>query len=131
MVLMLSVACVTAHGQEYKGATDSVGFSKGVIFEDFEMPATFNGGLEGLKEYLAENVKMPDKYSEVCITGRVIVSFVIERDGSISDAKVMKSLDPELDAEALRVVMAMPKWSPAKNRGKAVRTRMAIPICFK
>lgn len=88
----------------------------------------FPGGQAALEAYLKENVRMPD---EECVIGRVIVSFNIGKDGSISDAKVIKSLSPACDKEALRVVKAMPKWHPGKQLGKAVVTRFSLPVTFK
>ena len=88
----------------------------------------FRGGQAALEAYLKENVRMPD---EECVNGRVIVSFNIGKDGSISDAKVVKSLSPACDKEALRVVKAMPKWHPGKQLGKVVITKYSLPITFR
>ena len=93
-----------------------------------EETAHFRGGQPALEAYLKENVRMPD---EECVIGRVIVSFNIGKDGSISDAKVVKSLSPACDKEALRVVKAMPKWHPGKQLGQAVDTKFTMPIDFK
>ena len=90
--------------------------------------AHFPGGQTALEAYLKENVKMPD---EECVTGRVIVTFNVGEDGTISDAKVKKSLSPACDKEALRVVNAMPKWHPGKLLGKAHATKYTIPVIFK
>ena len=88
----------------------------------------FPGGQTALEAYLKENVQMPD---EECVVGRVIVTFKIGKDGTISDAKVTKSLSPLCDKEALRVVNAMPKWHPGKQLGKAQDTKYTIPITFR
>lgn len=88
----------------------------------------FPGGKTALEAYLKENVKMPD---EECVTGRVIVTFNIGKDGTISDAKVTKSLSPACDKEALRVVNAMPKWHPGKLLGEARVVKYSLPITFK
>ena len=88
----------------------------------------FPGGKTALEAYLKENVKMPD---EECVTGRVIVTFNIGKDGTISDAKVTKSLSPACDKEALRVVNAMPKWHPGKLLGEARVVKYTIPITFR
>ena len=82
-------------------------------------------------QYLAENVKYPASARQKKITGRVIIQFVVEKDGSITEAKVMKSVAPELDAEALRIVNSMPKWNPGIKDGKPVRVRFKLPISFK
>ena len=94
------------------------------------MPS-FPGGQNALLEYLAANVRYPDDCEDTCVQGRVIVSFMVERDGRITEAKVVKSVYPSLDEEALRVVNGMPKWSPGKLNGEAVRIKYVIPITFK
>lgn len=91
-----------------------------------EMPH-FRGGEKGLQEYLKANLQYPDED----VQGRVIVTFMIEKDGSISDAKVVKSLSEGADKEALRLVNNMPKWAPFKQLGKTVRTKYTLPIIFK
>jgi len=95
-----------------------------------QMPS-FPGGQKALLEYLTANVRYPDDCEDTCVQGRVIVSFMVERDGSLSEAKVMKSVYPSLDEEALRVVNSMPKWCPGKLNGKAVRIKYTIPVNFK
>ena len=86
----------------------------------------FRGGDQALQEYLKSNLQYPDE----CVHGRVIVTFMIEKDGSISEAKVIKSLSEACDKEALRLVNAMPKWNPGKQLGKAQRTKYTLPITF-
>jgi TonB family protein len=95
-----------------------------------EMPK-FPGGHTKLMEFLSENVRWPKDLEDSCIQGRVVVSFVIERDGSITEVKVSKSVDPLLDAEAVRVVKLMPKWMPGKLNGEAKRTKYYIPVNFR
>lgn len=90
----------------------------------------FRGGKAGLEEYLKKMVVYPWKCIEDRIEGRVIVSFWVEKDGNISEAKVVRSVDPRLDCEALRAVWHMPKWAPARQRGNVVRMRYAIPVDF-
>ena len=101
-----------------------------VIICDYEQMPSFPGGTQALMDYLKENTRWPGS-PESCIQGRVVVSFVVEKDGSIGEPKVVKSLDPAFDAEALRVVSMMPKWIPGKFNGKATRMRYCIPIRFK
>jgi TonB family protein len=91
-----------------------------------EMPQ-FPGGDEALMEYMKKNIRYPDE----CVQGRVIVSFTIEKDGSISGAKVIKSVSQEADKEALRLVNNMPKWIPGKQLGEPVRTKYTIPVVFR
>jgi TonB family protein len=98
------------------------------IIEVGQMPS-FPGGDQALMDYLKANVRYPEVKDS--LDGRVVVSFVVECDGSITDAKVVKSLTPAYDAEALRVVNAMPKWVPGKQDGEAIRTKYSIPFTFR
>ena len=95
-----------------------------------EMPA-YPGGMEELMKFLQTHVKYPKEAEEKGQQGRVLVMFVVEKNGSITNAKVVKSVSPELDAEALRVVKSMPNWTPGKQRGEAVRVKFTIPIVFR
>ena len=101
------------------------------VFDVVEEMPQFPGGQAALLEYLAKNIKYPVVAEENGIQGRVIVTFVVERDGSITDVKVVKSVDPSLDKEASRVVKAMPKWQPGKQNGSAVRVKYTVPVQFK
>ena len=100
------------------------------LFVDDEQPASFPGGQEALLAFLDQSVRYPEGY-ESCAQGRVVVRFTIDVDGSIVDPKVIRSLDPPLDKEALRVVGLMPKWIPAKEKGKYKRTEYVLPILIK
>lgn len=95
-----------------------------------QMPS-FPGGQQALMAYLSQNVKYPKECKDSAIQGRVICSFVVEKDGSLSEFKVIKSVHPKLDAEALRVMKQMPKWCPGKMRGEATRVKYNIPISFR
>ena len=101
-----------------------------VIFQVVEEMPNFPGGMRECMKFLARNIKYPVLAQEAKIEGRVIVQFVVDRDGSITDTKVVRSVSPELDAEALRVVGMMPKWNPGKQRGKAVAVKYTMPITF-
>ena len=101
------------------------------IFQIVEEPASFPGGIGECMKWLGKNMKYPTISQENGVQGRVIVQFVINRDGSIVDAKVVRGVDPYLDKEALRVVNQMPKWSPGKQRGKAVRCQFTLPVQFR
>lgn len=103
---------------------------KGVFDVVEEMPQ-FPGGAVELMKFLSETVKYPEAAEEKGTQGRVIATFIVEKDGSISGAKVVKGVSEELDAEALRVVNAMPKWTPGKQSGKTVRVKYTIPITFR
>lgn len=101
------------------------------VFKVVEVDPEFPGGEEALYKYLAENIKYPEKAKNNKVEGRVYITFVIEKDGNVSDAKVLRSVNEELDAEALRVINAMPKWKPGMQRGVPVRVQYNIPISFK
>ena len=99
-----------------------------------EVPYTqpmFRGGESALRKFLQENVRYPESAAEGCIQGRVIVTFKVEKDGSLSDIKVVRGLGSEFDEEALRVVKMMPKWLPAHTGGKVSVARYTVPIIFK
>ena len=102
-----------------------------VIFRVVEQMPEFPGGMQKALEFLGKNIKYPVAAQEAKIEGRVIVQFVVGRDGSVSDAKVMRGVNPELDAEAVRVVSIMPNWIPGKQRGKAVAVKYTMPIMFR
>ncbi len=101
------------------------------VFEIVEEAPEFPGGMRALMEYLAKNIRYPAKAHEANVQGRVITQFTVGRDGAIRDAKVMRSVSPELDAEALRVISAMPNWKPGKQRGKAVACHFTVPVMFR
>lgn len=98
------------------------------VVERPEQLAQFNGDLY---QYLAKQIRYPKADKKNKVEGRVILQFVVEKDGSISSITVLKSASETLAAEAIRVVSNMPKWMPAKNNGVAVRSRFVLPIAFK
>jgi len=100
-------------------------------FDIVEQMPSFPGGTKKLMDYLNKNIRYPEALAETCIQGRVIISFVVEKDGSISDIKVAKSLDPLLDKEAVRVVSGMPNWNPGKQNGVTVRVKYTVPVTFR
>ena len=95
-----------------------------------EMPK-FPGGDAAMMEFLRNTVKYPEEAEENGIQGRVVVQFIIEKDGSISGAEVIKKVNEHLDAEALRVIGEMPKWTPGKQKGEAVRVKFTLPVTFR
>lgn len=101
------------------------------VFEVVEQMPSFPGGDAALMQYLRDNIKYPVVAQENGVQGRVVVSFVVEKDGSITDVKVVRSVDPSLDKEAQRVVKSMPKWIPGKQNGSAVRVKYNVPVSFK
>lgn len=101
------------------------------IHDVVEQMPTFKGGDAALMKYLNDHIKYPVIAEENGIQGRVVTTFVVERDGSITDVRVIKSVDPSLDKEAVRVVKSMPKWNPGKQNGAAVRVKFTLPVTFR
>ena len=101
------------------------------VFDVVEEMPHFPGGAAALQAFLSSNTKYPVVAQENGVQGRVIVSFVVERDGSITDVRVVRSVDPSLDREASRVVRSMPRWSPGKQNGSAVRVKYTVPVVFR
>ena len=101
------------------------------IFQVVEEMPEFPGGQAECMKWLGKNMKYPQISQENGVQGRVIVQFVVNSDGSIVDAQVVRGVDPYLDKEALRVIGLMPKWKPGKQRGKAVRVKFTLPVMFR
>ena len=101
------------------------------IFQVVEEMPEFPGGMAECMKWLGKNIKYPTISQENGVQGRVIIQFVVNRDGSIVDAQVARGVDPYLDKEALRVVGLMPKWKPGKQRGKEVRVKYTLPVMFR
>ncbi len=110
---------------EKTNATDSV-------FDVVDQMPSFPGGIKAMLSYISENLEYPMR-NGTCgdIPVHAVVTCIVERDGSITDVRVVRSVDPVLDLEAIRVVKGMPKWTPGKHNGSAVRVRYAIPVSFK
>ena len=101
------------------------------VFDVVEQMPSFPGGPSALMQYLNSNIKYPVVAEENGVQGRVVCTFVVEKDGSITDVRVVKSVDPSLDKEAVRVVKSMPKWIPGKQNGSAVRVKYTVPVTFR
>jgi len=101
------------------------------VFQVVEVMPEFPGGQAALLSFLSKNIKYPAVAQENGAQGRVIVQFVVNRDGSVVDPEVLRSVDPSLDREALRVISAMPRWRPGMQRGRAVRVKYTVPVTFK
>lgn len=96
-----------------------------------EAQPSFPGGNGAMMAYLANNVKYPKVAAENGVQGRVVVGFIVEKDGSLSDVKVKRGVDPSLDREAVRVVKSMPRWNPGKKDGQPVRVEYTLPVTFR
>ena len=100
-------------------------------FDIVEQMPEYPGGAMAMFEYLSKSIKYPKEAAEAQKEGRVIATFIVNKDGSISDARVVKSVDPALDTEALRVINGMPNWTPGRQNGKVVNVKYTIPISFR
>ena len=101
------------------------------IYTIVEVPAEFPGGTREMVKFLSQNIDYPNKAQENNIAGTVVLRFVVNKDGSVSDVVVLKKVSPSIDEEALRVVNSMPDWSPGYQRGKAVACYFTLPLHFK
>lgn len=101
------------------------------MFKVVEQQPQFPGGIEALYKFLNDHIRYPEQAAQNNIQGRVTVQFVVERDGSIGEVKVVRGKDPDLDKEAVRVVKSLPNFIPGKNNGQAVRVWYTLPINFR
>ena len=124
VLTLLLMVNTNAMAQSKKIANDKV-------LEKAEVMPQFPGGDQAMMDFVAKNVQYPQEAKDKEISGRVLVSFVIEKDGSITDVKVVKGIGGGCDEEAVRVVKAMPKWKPGKDKGKPVRVSYTMPFTFK
>ena len=117
-------------GDEKKESNMKSGEGADAVFFIVEDMPEFPGGDEALRKYIANALSYPEIAQEKKIQGKVYVSFVVEKDGSVGDAKIARGVDPSLDKEALRVVKNLPTWKPGKQRGEPVRVSYTVPINF-
>lgn len=96
-----------------------------------DVKAAFPGGEEELMKFLMTNIKYPQEALSKGVSGRVLIQFIVETDGTLTEAKAIKSLHPACDAEALRIIKEMPRWTPAKIKGKSVRSQTTLPFMFR
>ena len=101
------------------------------VFDVVEQMPEYPGGMQAFIEYLQQNVKYPVDAEKQKVEGKVLATFVVETDGSISDVEVVRPVFPSLDAEAVRVLSGMPKWKPGMQSGKVVRVKYTVPINFQ
>ena len=124
VLAILLMVNTNAMAQNKKATNDKV-------LEKAEVMPEYPGGDQAMMKFVAENVQYPEEAKEKGISGRVLVSFIVEKDGSIGEVKVVKGIGCGCDDEAVRVVKAMPKWKPGTDKGKAVRVNYMLPITFK
>ena len=126
MSLLAACSLMTAYAQK-----TVVSQTNQKVYEEVEQMPQYPGGMPAMVEFLQTNMKYPEDAAKQKVEGRVMVQFVVETDGSISDVHVAKQVFPSLDAEAIRVVQAMPNWTPGKEKSKVVRVRYNLPIVFR
>ena len=127
LMLLMAVCCLmTANAQK-----TVVSQTDPKVFDTVEQMPEYPGGMQAMIEFLQTNMKYPEDAAKQKVEGRVMVQFVVETDGSVTDVHVAKQVFPSLDAEAIRVVQAMPKWMPGKEKGKVVRVKYNLPIVFR
>ena len=125
MCAMAVMCLVTANAQK-----TVVSQSSQSVYDEVEVMPEFPGGMQAMIEYLNTNIKYPKDAIKQEVGGRVMVMFVVETDGSLSNVRVARKVFPSLDAEAVRVVKSMPKWKPGKEKGKVVRVNYTMPVVF-
>jgi protein TonB len=116
--------------QAQQAPVDSTSTHPRVIFTVVQQPPEFAGGMNKLGKYLRQNMQYPESARKAKLAGKVFVSFIVNEQGKIEDVRTLKSLDPDLDAEAVRLVQSMPAWTPGKINGKPVACRYNLPINF-
>ena len=131
VLLVIVIAPARANAQDKREKTtqtrkDTATDDK--VYEVCEQMPIFEGGDAALLKYLRENLKYPDKTKDRGVQGRLVIGFIVEKDGSLTDVKVLRPVDIDLDAEVLRLVKGMPKWIPGRQNGKRVRVRYLLPI---
>ena len=124
VLAILLMVNTNAMAQNKKKANDKV-------LEKAEVMPEYPGGDQAMMDFVAKNVQYPQEARDKEISGRVLVSFIVEKDGSIADVKVVKGIGGGCDEEAVRVVKAMPKWKPGKDKGKPVQVSYMMPFTFK
>lgn len=127
LMLLMAVCCLmTANAQK-----TVVSQTNQKVFDTVDQMPEYPGGMQAMIEFLHANMKYPEDAAKQKVEGRVMVQFVVETDGSVSDVHVARQVFPSLDAEAIRVVQAMPKWTPGKEKGRLVRVKYNLPIVFR
>ena len=104
---------------------------KGEVYEVVEEQPLYPGGTAAMIKFLSDNINYPAEAQEKGIQGRIITNFVVEKDGSLNEVKVVRGVDPLLDTEAVRVIQSMPNWKPGTQKGQTVRVRFTLPVVFK
>ena len=131
LLIASNISCISSEKQEEISEKQESRAAEGEVFQVVEEMPEFPGGMAECMKWLGQNIKYPAEAKEKDVQGRVIVQMVVEKDGTITNAKVVRGVDPLLDAEALRVVNQSPKWKPGMQKGEAVRVKYTLPIMFR
>lgn len=131
LLIASNISCISSEKQEEISEKQESRAAEGEVFQVVEEMPEFPGGMAECMKWLGQNIKYPAEAKEKGVQGRAIVQMVVEKDGTITNAKVVRGVDPLLDAEALRVVNQSPKWKPGMQKGEAVRVKYTLPIMFK
>lgn len=124
VLAVMLLANTNVMAQDTKATNDEV-------YSIVEVMPEFPGGVDSMMSFVAKNVNYPEDAQEKGISGRAMIRFVVEKDGSVNDVQVMRSVSPSIDAEAVRVVKAVPNWKPGMQKGKPVRVSYTLPIVFR
>ena len=129
LVIVFAPAGANAQNKKVKKArTHKDTTTDDKVYDVCEQMPTYEGGDAALLKYLRENLKYPDNTKDRGVQGRLVIGFIVEKDGSLTDVKVLRPVDIDLDAEVLRLVKGMPKWIPGRHNGQRVRVRHLLPI---
>ena len=131
LLIASNISCISSEKQEEISEKQESRATEGEVFQVVEEMPEFPGGMAECMKWLGQNINYPAEAKEKGVQGRVIVQMVVEKDGTITNAKVVRGVDPLLDAEALRVVNQSPKWKPGMQKGEAVRVKYTLPIMFR
>lgn len=127
LIALLFLATFTGAKAQIK---DNANLGGNEVFTKVEVSAQFPGGPEKLYKFLSNNLRYPEQSKIDNLQGKVFLTFIVEKDGSLTNFKILRSLSPKLDAEAIRVFERSPKWSPARQNNKPVRQQYRLPIVF-
>jgi protein TonB len=131
VVVIPLITFLKTNAQGNVKASDVIRVDGSFVSCDYEILASFPGGINRFNQYLAKNIHYPENAIKSGVHGKVILDFIIEKNGKIGAIKIFKSISRDLDAEAIRVLKDSPKWNPTKDCGKAVRTQYRLPIDFQ
>ena len=128
--VMLSCGTAMAQNVQSKQRTNVAQKSE-KVYDVVDLPPSFPGGAAAMLSWISNHIQYPALAKENDISGRVVVQIIVEKDGSVSNVKIVRSVDPSLDREAVRVVSSMPKWTPGRINGTPVRVKYTLPVAFK